>query len=128
MLIEITRKLVAADASIDCCAICGNDLNLGSVYAVATADRGEEIRLMCPTCPEYLNCRKEDAEGPTLRTWPAGGWLSTEELEEARRLFPESMFGTHDDLLAAATDRAADERKYGATLVWGMERETAVPE
>jgi len=38
------------------------------------------------------------------------------------------MFGTHDDLLAAATDRAADERMYGATLVWGMERETAVPE
>jgi len=64
VLIEITRKLVAADASIDCCAICGNDFNLGSVYAVATADRSEEIRLMCPTRLEYLNRRKEDAEGP----------------------------------------------------------------
>jgi hypothetical protein len=38
------------------------------------------------------------------------------------------MLDTPEALLAAATDRAADERIYAASVVWGMEREGAVPE
>jgi hypothetical protein len=34
------------------------------------------------------------------------------------------MFDTEEELLAAATDRVADERVYGAAVVWRMERES----
>jgi hypothetical protein len=37
MLIELYRKLVAADASTELCVICGNEFELGSVYPVAIA-------------------------------------------------------------------------------------------
>jgi hypothetical protein len=33
------------------------------------------------------------------------------------------MFDTEEELLAAATDRAADDRIYGASVLWRMERE-----
>jgi hypothetical protein len=125
VLIEITRKLVAEDASMDVCAICGNDFELESVHAVASGDKGEEVGPMCPTCLGYLNRRKGDAEDPALRNWPARGWPSVEVLEEARLRHPEPMFGTGDDLLAAATDRAADDSIYAASVVWGMDREDA---
>jgi hypothetical protein len=47
-----------------------------------------------------------------------------EVLERLRRRYPEAMFDTEEELLAAATDRAADERIYGAAVVWRMERES----
>jgi len=125
VLIELQRKLVAADASIDSCVICGNDFDLGSVYAVASEDQGEETGPMCPVCLEYLNRRKEDAEDPTLDNWPARGWPTTEVLERLRRRYPEPMFDTWEDLLAAATDRAAEDKIYEASGVWRMDRESA---
>jgi hypothetical protein len=123
MLIELMRKLVATDYSITPCVICGNDFDLGSVYAQATGDRGEQMGELCPTCLDYLNRRKEDAEDPTLDNWPARGWPTVEVLERLRRRHPEPMFETYDELLAAATDRAADDRIHEATMVWRMERE-----
>jgi hypothetical protein len=40
VIIELQRKLVGAGAETDCYVICGNDFDLGSVYAVAAGDRG----------------------------------------------------------------------------------------
>lgn len=122
MIIDLTRKLVATDPSIDSCAICGNDFDLGSVYAVATGDQNEDIGVLCPTCLEYLNRRKEDAKDPTMENWPAYGWPTPEFLEEARRRHPEPMFDAGGDLTTAAADPAADARIYEASVVWSMER------
>ncbi len=123
MRIELHRKLVAG-ACTDCCVICGNDFDLESVCAVASGDRGEEMGPMCDVCLEYLNRRKGDAEDPTLDNWPARGWPTVEVLERLRRRHPEAMFDTEDELLAAAVDRAADDRIYGGAVVWRMERES----
>lgn len=125
MLIELTRKLVAADTSVEGCTICGNDFELGSVYAVAYGDDSDWTGSMCPTCLAYLNRRKGDANDPTLGNWPERGWPSTEVLGEARRRYPEAMFGTAEELHAAASDRAADERICEASVVWKVEREEA---
>jgi hypothetical protein len=78
---------------------------------------------MCPTCLDYLNRRKLDSEDPTRGNWPARGWPTTEVLERLRRRYPEPMFDTEEELLAATTDRAAEERIYERALVWRMERE-----
>jgi len=80
---------------------------------------------MCPACLEYLNRHKEDAEDPTLGNWPARGWPTTEVLEKLRQRYPEPMLETAEDLLAAATDRAADDKIYGASVLWRMEWESA---
>lgn len=71
---------------------------------------------MCPTCLEYLN-RREGAQKDTA----TGRWPSMEVLEEARRRHPDAMFGTAEQLLEAASDRAADERIVRASVVWSME-------
>ena len=57
--------------------------------------------------------------------WITGprGWPTPENLEETRRRYPEPMFETEGDLLAAAEDRAADAEIYEASFVWRMERE-----
>ena len=123
MLIELHRRLAGNEPAADSCVICGNDFDLGSVYAVAAGDQGQQMGAMCPVCLEYLNRRKEGAEDPTLGNWPARGWPTTQDLERFRRRYPEAMFDTEDDLLAAAADRAADARIYAATVVWRMERE-----
>lgn len=102
--------------------VCGNYFNLESVYCVATGDRGEQMGPMCAVCLDYLNRRKEGVEDPTLGNWPARGWPTVEVLERLRRRYPEPMFETGNDLLAAATDRAADDRIYEATWLWRMER------
>lgn len=79
---------------------------------------------MCPTCLDYLNRRKNDDEDPTLGNWPARDWPTLEDLEDARRRYPEPMFVTHADLLAAvAVDMDADERLTGETIIWKMGRE-----
>lgn len=125
MRINLQRKLVAVDASTDTCVICGNDFELGSVYATATGDHREEMGPMCPVCLDYLNRRKEDAEDPTLDNWPARGWPTTEVLEKLRQRYPEPMFETYDDLLAACTDRATEDRIYEASMPWKMDWEEA---
>jgi hypothetical protein len=122
MLIELHRRVTGGEFS-DCCVICGNDFDLASVYAMATGDQGQEMGPLCPTCLEYLNRRKVDSEDPTRDNWPARGWPTTEVLKRLRRRYPEAMFDTEDDLLAAATDRAADARIYDAAMLWRMERE-----
>ncbi len=125
MRINLQRKLVAADASIDSCVICGNDFELGSVYPMVTGDNREEMGPMCPVCLEYLNRRKEDVEDPTLDNWHARGWPTTEVLERLRRRYPEPMFDTVEDLLAACTDRAAEDKIYEASAPWRMDWESA---
>ena len=125
MLIELMRKLVGTDYSTTSCVVCGNDVELGSVYAVATGDQGQQMGEMCPTCLDYLNRRKEDAEDPTLGNWPARGWPTVEDLKRLRFRYPEPMFETHDELLAAAPDRAAEFKIHEATTVWRMEPERA---
>jgi hypothetical protein len=123
MLIELFRKLVAEEASTDSCRVCGNDFDLGSVYPVVTGDRGEEGGPMCPTCLDYLNRRKLDPGDPTLANWPSCGWPTVEDLERLRQRYPEAQFETNDDLLAAAVDRAADDRIHSATVLWRVKRE-----
>ena len=123
MLIEIMRKLVATEPQSDVCVICGNDFDLGSVYAVAAGDKGEEMGNMCPVCLEYLNRRKEDGEDPTLGNWPARGWPTPEVLEDLGSRYPEPMFDTEEELLAASTDRETELRIHYATKLWRMERE-----
>jgi hypothetical protein len=123
MIIELWRKMVATEYSGCSCAICGNDFYRGNVFAVAAGDQGEELGEMCPVCLEHLNRRKRDAEDPTLDNWPARGWPTPQDLEQARRRYPEPMFETEDDLLAAAEDRAADAEIYEASFVWKMKRE-----
>src|SRR5215211_6192245 len=103
MIIELWRKVIATDYSSTSCGICGNDFDRGCVFPVAAADDGAELGEICPTCLQYLNRRKEDAE--------------------ARRRYPEPVFETSDDLLAAATDRDAEEEIYRASVVWRMEPE-----
>jgi hypothetical protein len=122
MLIELHRKVVAGEVT-DSCVICGNDHDIERVYVVTHGDRGEEMGPMCDLCLDYLNRRKHDPRDPTLNNWPARGWPTVEVLERLRQRYPVAMFDTEEELLAAATDRAADERIYGAAAVWRMERE-----
>jgi hypothetical protein len=79
MLIELYRKLTAEE-SADVCAICGNDHDIDSVYALASGDRGEDLGSLCPTCLDYLNRRKNDSEDPTLDNWPSCDWPTVEVL------------------------------------------------
>ncbi len=78
---------------------------------------------MCPTCLDYLNRRKNDDEDPTLGNWPARDWPTLEDLEDARRRYPEPIFETMDDLVAAAVDFEADARLTEQTVIWRMKRE-----
>src|SRR5215210_7169093 len=102
MLIELWRKVLATDHSITSCGICGNDFDRGTVFPMAFTDNAETIGEMCPPCLDYVNRRKRDASDPTLEFWPAREWPALEDLEEARRRYPEAMFP--DD---AAYDAAA---------------------
>src|SRR5215211_4145833 len=127
MIVELWRKVIATDYSTTSCGICGNDFDRGSVFPVAAADDGAELGEMCPMCLHYLNLRKMDAEDPTMGNWPARDWPTTELLESFLRRYPEPMFETPDDLLAAATDRETDEKIYRASVVWRMEPERVSP-
>jgi hypothetical protein len=40
MLVEVWREVEGEDYSTTCCAVCGNNFDLGSVFAVALSDRG----------------------------------------------------------------------------------------
>ena len=124
MLIELHRKVVGDDYERTCCAICGNDFGRGSVYPVALTDDGRyEIGETCPTCLDYLNRRKEDADDPTLENWPARDWPTVEDLEDARRRHPEPMFRSRADFEAAAPDLEAQDAAFAAAVVWSQERE-----
>ncbi len=123
MLIEMWREVVGEDYWSTCCAICGNDFDRGNVFPVALSDHGDELGEMCPECLDYLNRRKVDAEDPTQGNWPARGWPSLEDLEEARRRYPEPMYASRDDLTVAFTDADAEDDIYAASVVWRMERE-----
>jgi hypothetical protein len=50
--------------------VCGNDFNLGRVYATASTDEGYVIGPICPTCLEYLNERKEKGDDRASSNWP----------------------------------------------------------
>jgi hypothetical protein len=124
MLIELYRKLTAGEDT-DICVICGNDHAIGSVYAMTCGDHGEEGGPLCPTCLDYLGRRKLDPEDPASKAgyWPARDWPTVEVLRDLQRRYPEAMFDTEDDLLAASTDREAASRIHDAAMVWRMERE-----
>ena len=124
MLIELWRKVLATDYSITCCAVCGNDFNRGSVFPVAASDGGDELGEMCPVCLDYLNRRKEDADDPTLGNWPARGWPTPRDLEEARGRYPEAMFPDDAALEeAAGYDPDAENEFLRASMIWTMKRE-----
>ena len=123
LLIELWRKLVAEEYTTCLCAICGNDFDRGNVFPMVSCDDGTHIGHMCPACLDDLNRRKRDAQDPTLRNWPASGWPTPLALQVARRRYPEPVFETHDELLAAAPDRATEESIFEAAIVWGMEPE-----
>ena len=109
MQIELWRKVLATEHARELCGVCGNEFVRGSVFPVAFTDNGENIGEMCPPCLDYLNRRKEDAEDPTRGNWPAREWPTLEDLEEARRRYPQAMFPDGDAYDAAAPD--LDEEK-----------------
>ncbi len=80
---------------------------------------------MCLMCLDYLNRRKVDPEDPTFDNWPARDWPTLEDLEGLRRRYPEPMFGTREELKAAATDFDTEDEFIQASFVWRMEREEA---
>ncbi len=123
MLIELWRKMVAEDYRSTCCVICGNDFELGSVYPVVAGDQGQELMEMCLTCLDYLNRRKVDPEDPTFDNWPARDWPTLEDLEDARRRYPEPMFETYEEMLTACPDFDTEDEILAAQIVWRMERE-----
>ncbi len=123
MLIEFWRKVIATDYSATCCGVCGNDFDRGTVFAVAFTDSGDAVGEMCPVCLDYLNRRKQDAEDPTLENWPAREWPTVEDLEEARRRYPEAMFPDDAAYDAAAPDLDAEQEVLQASFILQMERE-----
>lgn len=107
MLIELWRTEAQPLYSNTCCAVCGNDFNLGTVYPMVAGDQGQDLGEMCLTCLDYLNRRKNDAEDWWVReNWPARDWPTVEDLEEARRRYPEPIPENDDNI-----------------VVWRMERE-----
>jgi len=126
MLIELWRKVVATDYKHTCCAVCGNDFDRGSVFPVAFTDDGYELGEMCSYCLDYLSRRKEDADDPTRGNWPARAWPSLEDLEEARRRYPEPMYASKADLQAAAPDFDAEDEVCEASILWKMDREAGI--
>lgn len=128
MLIELWRKMVATDYGTTVCAICGNGVELGSVYPVVSGDQGQELSEMCPVCLDYLNSRKAASQDPTFDNWPARDWPTLEDLDDARRRYPEPMFKTHEEYRAACPDFDAEEEILAAQIVWRMERESLAPE
>jgi hypothetical protein len=128
MLIELWRKVLATDYSRNCCSICGNEFERGTVFPVAFTDRREEIGEMCPPCLDYVNRRKRDGGDPTggpapWGNWPAREWPTLEDLEEARRRFPEPMFADSDAYAAAAPDMDAELSMLQSSMIWTMEGE-----
>jgi hypothetical protein len=106
MLIELWRQEENAFYSMTCCAICGDDFELGSVYVMVSGDRGQDLGEMCPTCLDYLNRRKADGQDPARGNRPSRDWPTVKDLEEARRRYPEPIPEDEDDI-----------------VVWRMERE-----
>lgn len=127
MLIELWRKVLATDYVHTCCAICGNDFDRGTVFAVAFTDKGADMGEMCPRCLDYLAQRKNAAEDWRVRqNWPAREWPSLEDLEEARRRYPEPMFA--DDAAyqeAAGYDPDVEDELLQSSFIWRMEPERA---
>lgn len=125
MLIELWRKVLATDYSTTVCAICGNELDRGTVFAVASADDGHEMGEVCITCLDYLSRRKNDAKDWYVRrNWPAREWPTLEDLQEARRRYPEPMFA--DDAAfqeAAGYDPDKEDELLQSSFIWRMEPE-----
>ena len=55
--------------------------------------------------------------------WPAREWPTVEDLEEARRRYPEAMFPDDDAYAAAAPDLDAEQVVLQSSFIWSMERE-----
>ena len=128
MLIELWRKVIETDHSRSLCAVCGSEFERGTVFPVAFADDGGEIGEMCPPCLDHLNQRKHDASDPTAgpapaQNWPAREWPTVEDLEEARRRYPEAMFPDDGAYDAAAPDLDAEQAVLQSSFVWTMEGE-----
>lgn len=125
MLIELWRKDPTVGYSGCCCVICGNDFELGSVYAVAHGDRGQELGEMCPTCLDYLDRRRNAPEEPRAReNWPAREWPTLEDLQEARGRYPFPISEADEDFVAAGDgDEEADRRLGEKIVLWRMEWE-----
>jgi hypothetical protein len=124
MLIALWRRVLASDYSTTTCAICGNDFDRGNVFSVVFGDGGQELGEMCPTCLDYLNRRKEDAEDPTMDNWPARYWPTLEDLQEARRRYPEPMFADNDAYDAGSGyDPEREDELLQSSFIWRMKPE-----
>jgi hypothetical protein len=124
MLIELWRKVLATDHEILLCGLCGNDNDRGVVFAVAKTDDGYEMGELCDVCLGYLARRKVDPDDPTLGNWPARGWPTLADLEEARRRYPEPMFADADAFQAACDyDPNKEDEFLQASVIWRMEPE-----
>lgn len=114
MLIELWRTEAQPPYSETVCAICGNGVELGTVYAVAASDQGQDLGEMCPTCLDYLNRRKADPENPDRGNWPARDWPTVADLEEARRRYPEPASEDDDNIVVWRMEREAPVREQGS--------------
>ena len=128
MQIELWRKVLATEHARELCGVCGNEFVRGSVFPVAFTDNGENIGEMCPPCLDYLNRRKRDASDPRAGSvpwgnWPARGWPTVDDLEGARRRYPEAMFADDAAFVAAAPGFDEQEEVAEASVLWRMERE-----
>jgi len=123
MLIELWRKVLGEDYTTCSCAVCSNDFDRGNVFPVAAGNAGAELGETCPVCLHYLNLRKIDAEDPTRGNWPARDWPTPQDLEAARRRYPEPMFANAAELKASFTDAEEELEIYDASVVWRMEPE-----
>lgn len=125
MLIELWRKVLATDYAHTCCVVCGNDFDRGTVFPVAFTDAGGEMGEMCLTCLDYLSRRKNDAEDWHVRVnWPAREWPTLEDLEEARRRYPEPMFADEAKYEAAAGyDPDTEDELLQSSFIWRMKPE-----
>ena len=124
-LVELRGKVLANDYVVACCAVCGDDFELGSVFAVACTDNGGEIGEVCPVCLDYPNRRKDD-DNPTLGNWPAraGGRRPKASRRRAgatrRPCSPADCAACE----AAAPGWDAQHEILQASMIWKMERET----
>lgn len=121
MLIELWRKVCADDYENTPCGICGVDFYRGNVFPMAFGDQGDELGEMCVGCLDYLNRRKVDADDPTWGNWPSRDWPSLEDLEEARRRYPEAMYASRNEVAALSWE--AEEAVLAESVLWRMERE-----
>lgn len=125
MRIEIWRKFIGTDYESTCCTLCGNDFQRGSVFPMAAGDgrNDGEFKELCLVCLDYLNRRRYDEADPAFDNWPSREWPTVEDVEEARRRYPEPMFADREAFEAVVPDKGVEDEYIRASMIWTMEPE-----